>query len=91
MVWFSSQIVLSRTVSPFPNEIDDDVYVAAEKSNFIDNLVLDKLKELRLAPSPPTSDSEFLRRAFLDTIGTLPTEDEVISFFMTIHPTNEFV
>jgi hypothetical protein len=35
---------------------------------------------LNLPPSPSCSDEEFIRRAFLDTTGTLPTPDEVREF-----------
>jgi len=38
------------------------------------------LKALNVPPSPRCSDSEFIRRAFLDTIGTLPTAQEVREF-----------
>ncbi|MSR58967.1 MAG: DUF1549 domain-containing protein, partial [Planctomycetaceae bacterium] len=48
--------------------------------NFIDGLVWDKLKRLRVPPSPAADDTTFLRRVYLDTIGTLPTPDEVRRF-----------
>ncbi|HLQ43525.1 MAG TPA: DUF1549 domain-containing protein, partial [Planctomycetaceae bacterium] len=57
-----------------------------ERSNFIDDLVLAKLQSLNIPPSPRCTDAEFLRRAFLDTIGVLPTADEVRSFLADIAP-----
>ena len=39
-----------------------------------------KLAALRIEPSDLCDDAEFLRRAFLDTIGILPTPDEVRTF-----------
>ena len=40
---------------------------------FVDTLVLAKWQKLGIAPSPRATDAEFIRRAFLDLIGTLPT------------------
>ncbi len=80
VVWFSSQIVLSHITSPFDNEIDANVFTAAPRQNFVDKLVLDRLEQLRLEPSPRCDDATFVRRAFLDTIGTLPTPAEVTAF-----------
>ena len=39
-------------------------------------MVFARLKELRINPSPPCSDSVFVRRAFLDQLGILPTAEE---------------
>ena len=50
------------------------------EANFVDTLVWDKLQRLGIKPSEPASDSEFLRRAYLDTIGTLPTAEETRRF-----------
>lgn len=49
-------------------------------NNPIDGPVFSKLKDLGLPPSPPCDDATFLRRAFLDTIGMLPTPEEVEAF-----------
>ncbi len=48
--------------------------------NFIDRLAWDKLERLRIAPSAPADDATFLRRVYLDTIGTLPTPAEARHF-----------
>jgi hypothetical protein len=48
--------------------------------NFIDRLVDERLRRLRIASSPLASDAEFLRRVYLDFLGTLPTADEARRF-----------
>jgi len=75
--WFSSQIALARVLVPFPHVVPPDVFSGAARANFIDDLVLEQLQKLHLEPSPPCSDATFMRRAFLDTIGRLPTPEEV--------------
>jgi hypothetical protein len=47
-----------------------------EEKNYIDTLVHAKLKKLRIAPSGLCDDETFLRRAYLDVVGLLPTVDE---------------
>jgi hypothetical protein len=49
-------------------------------ANYIDQAVLTKLKEVRIPPSDLASDAEFLRRAFIDTIGIVPTMEEARAF-----------
>ncbi len=46
----------------------------------IDTLVLDKLKQLNIPPADLCSDSVFVRRVYLDVIGTLPTAKEARTF-----------
>ena len=59
--WFSSQIAVARISSPFPNKVADEVYAKAPRRNFIDELVLAKLKSLRLPPSLPCTDECYLK------------------------------
>ncbi len=47
-----------------------------EERNYIDTLVHNKLKKLRIAPSALCDDETFLRRAYVDVIGVLPTVAE---------------
>ena len=65
---------------PLPGEVPASLYAALPRSNFIDDLVWTKLKKLGLTPSGPARDSTFLRRAYLDVIGRLPTPDEAREF-----------
>ena len=55
-------------------------WTAPAPSNAIDEQVFAKLKRLRANPSHVCEDSVFVRRAFLDAIGRLPTADEARSF-----------
>jgi len=48
--------------------------------NFIDGLVYDKLRKLGIQPSELSTDAEYLRRVYLDIIGTLPTPAEAERF-----------
>jgi hypothetical protein len=78
--WYMSRLVTARITSPFPGRVDPAVYARAPRSNFIDDLVLAKLAELNIEPSPLSSDAEFIRRVFLDAAGILPTPEEVRTF-----------
>ena len=79
-VWFSSRIEIARVTSPFPNSVPEEVFAEAPQQNFIDELVLDQLRSLNLPPSPRASDEVFVRRAYLDSIGVLPSPMETIAF-----------
>jgi hypothetical protein len=52
----------------------------------IDELVFGRLKQLGIAPARLCSDEVFLRRAYLDVIGTLPTADEARQFLKDADP-----
>jgi hypothetical protein len=57
-----------------------------EERNYIDTLIDDKLKKLRIAPSGLCTDEEFLRRATLDITGMLPTVEEHDRFLADTDP-----
>ena len=84
--WYDSKIVIGSITVPYDNRVDDKVFADAKRANFIDELVLAKLKTLRLPPSPDCQDHEFIRRVFLDMIGTLPTPEEVQKFLADSRP-----
>ena len=56
------------------------------ENNYIDTLVNAKLKKMRLLPSPLCSDEVFLRRAYLDIIGLLPTSADHEKFVKSTDP-----
>ncbi len=52
----------------------------------IDELVFARLKQMGIQPSNLCSDAVFIRRAYLDVIGTLPTVPEVTQFLKDPNP-----
>ena len=58
----------------------------ANSSSRIDQLVLAKLRQTNMAPSPICSDEVFVRRVYLDVIGTLPWPGEVRNFLSDTRP-----
>ncbi len=56
------------------------------RNNWIDDFVYRKLEQLRIEPSGLCTDSEFLRRATLDTTATLPTPEETRAFLRDRDP-----
>ncbi len=62
------------------------VYPKLTEVNYIDHEVQAKLRRLNMAPSDLAGDAEFLRRVTLDTIGTLPTVEEVRAFLNDQRP-----
>jgi hypothetical protein len=54
--------------------------------NEIDRLVFARIRELQIEPSALCSDTVFLRRAYLDLLGVLPTADEAREFVASDRP-----
>ncbi|MDG2123668.1 MAG: DUF1553 domain-containing protein [Verrucomicrobiales bacterium] len=84
--WFSSQIVIARISSPYPNDIPAEKFANAPRRNFIDDLNLTQLQRLNLPHSPRSADHQFLRRAYIDTIGLPPTAKEAETFLADNSP-----
>jgi hypothetical protein len=59
---------------------------APTRSNTIDDLVLARLARLGVQPAAVSSDAVFVRRVYLDVIGTLPTADETKAFLADQNP-----
>lgn len=85
-VWFSNQVGVCRVTSPLANHLDASVFQKAARQNYVDDLVLKKLTTLRIPPSPLCTDAEFIRRAYLDATGTLPTPEDVQTFLNDLSP-----
>ena len=84
--WYLSKIAIATVTSPYPNQVTPETFANAPRRNFIDELVLEKLQRLNLPPSPAAADHEFLRRAFIDTVGVLPTPEETKQFLADPSP-----
>lgn len=82
--WYLAQNVTATITSPHPQAAPSSEPPA--RANFIDDLVLKKLASLNIPASPRCTDSEFIRRAYLDIAGILPTVEETQSFLADATP-----
>jgi Protein of unknown function (DUF1549)/Protein of unknown function (DUF1553) len=55
-------------------------------ANYIDELVYEKLKKLRITQASLCADDVFLRRVYLDVLGVLPSVDETMAFLEDTAP-----
>jgi hypothetical protein len=85
-VWYSSKVLYTRLAVPYANEIAPEKFTRFTRNNYIDDLVLAKLKALRVEPSAAAGDAMFIRRAFLDATGSLPSAEEVENFLNDSSP-----
>ena len=84
--WYLSRLDIGTMTAPYAAPIAAGRFAALTPRNFIDRQVLTKLRELNLPPSERCRDEEFIRRAFLDTIGLLPKPEEVREFLAESTP-----
>jgi Protein of unknown function (DUF1549)/Protein of unknown function (DUF1553)/Bacterial Ig-like domain (group 2) len=84
--WYQSHVAFARVRIPFPYKLDAAVFKKAPRHNYIDHAVLQHLQVLHIPPSRQASDSEFIRRAYLDAAGILPTPAEVENFLKDPSP-----
>ena len=85
-VLFGSKVATATITVPHLKPVDTTLFDKSGRNNFIDEHVLNKLRLLNLPPSGDCTDTEFIRRAFLDTCGLLPTPDDVKAFVADTQP-----
>jgi hypothetical protein len=83
MVRYEGQATTAMFVVPYAERVE---LAGWTSQNFIDELAAAKFRELGLEPSPLCDDATFVRRAFLDAIGTLPTAQETRAFLASNDP-----
>lgn len=84
--WYLSRLAIATVTSPYEQPVNPEAFAAFNPRNFIDERVLEKLRELNLPPSARATDAEFIRRAFLDTTGVLPKAEETRAFLADARP-----
>jgi hypothetical protein len=56
------------------------------ENNYVDTLVNEKLHKLRILPSGICSDEDYIRRVFIDVVGSYPRPEEVKTFLADANP-----
>lgn len=79
---YLGHVTVSRITIPRPGV----QFTRPPEVNFIDHLAWDKLQRLGIEPSPLCDDATFLRRAYLDVVGTLPTAEEASAYLADTSP-----
>jgi hypothetical protein len=77
MARYAAQVCVFRAVVPFEGKLPAYQFTY---QTAVDRPAEAKWKELNIAPSDKCSDEVFVRRAYLDITGTLPTPDQVKEF-----------
>jgi hypothetical protein len=77
----ASMAAVREPILPFERQPE-----TAPSSGHIDGLVFGKLTKLGIQPTNPCSDAVFVRRVYLDVIGTLPTAEETVQFLEDTSP-----
>jgi hypothetical protein len=83
MVRFEGQAEIATFVVPYAESIE---LAGWQNNNFVDELAAAKFRELGIEPSPLCDDATFVRRAYLDCIGTQPTPEETLAFIESADP-----
>ena len=78
MVTYMGNVDVFHATIPRPGKTVD--LSGVTEKNTIDHFVHQKLKQLNISPSSSATDHDFLRRVYLDIIGTLPTAREAKAF-----------
>lgn len=75
---------------PLPTSVDPALaeQVAASAAE-IDRLILAKLKAEKVRPNARTNDMQFVRRAYLDITGTIPTARQAVEFLSRSRKSNK--
>jgi hypothetical protein len=86
MLLLAASAVWGGTPAPAPTATAAEVHAAPAPDGRIDQIVFGQLKRLNIQPAEPCTDAVFLRRAFIDVIGTLPTPAESKAFLQDADP-----
>ncbi len=88
VAWYASRLAIARVTVPYDDAPAPHGETADRRPprNFIDREIDAQLKRLNLPASPACGDAEFLRRAYVDAIGRIPTVEETRAFLADSSP-----
>jgi len=79
-------VALAATAAPAPSPTPYEGLAVSRPQNRIDELVFGRLESLGIPPARLCTDAVFIRRLYLDVIGTLPSAQEARDFLASQDP-----
>ncbi len=83
LVRYEGQAATCLFIVPYASHVE---LTGWQNQNFVDELASAKFRELGIEPCGLCSDAAFLRRAYFDATGTLPTLDQARAFLSSKDP-----
>ncbi|PHS15773.1 MAG: S-layer protein [Blastopirellula sp.] len=83
VAWYASKLAIARATVPFQQKdksVSDKKADQRKPKNLIDEQVDRQLARLNLTASGNCTESEFVRRVYIDTVGRLPSVEETREF-----------
>lgn len=80
MARYLGQFAVCQVALPLDGDVPPETYAQLPRQNFIDQHVWTMLQRLKLLPSSPAPEHRFLRRAYIDIIGRIPTAAEARAY-----------
>jgi hypothetical protein len=77
MARYQGQVTVFRATVPLGQDVPEYHF---EPHTVVDRYTQPKWRQLGIVPSEPCTDSQFIRRAYLDVTGTLPTPAQIAAF-----------
>jgi hypothetical protein len=71
---------MSTSFITYLEDVEGFAWNSPKENNFIDAIAFEKMQQLQILPSDLCTDSEFVRRAYLDVSGRLPQIEETVAF-----------
>jgi len=73
--WFNNMVAVNRVQVPYAKGAVTQTPYQFKPATWIDEIFLNRWRELNIIPSAGISDDEFLRRLWIDCLGTLPSSE----------------
>lgn len=80
MARYMNVICVANVSIPRTEKLPSDFYAQQPRRNFVDALVYEKLAQIQVQVSQPAPEHVFMRRAYTDIIGRLPSPEEARQF-----------
>ncbi len=86
IVLLATAVAAGEAAAPSPTASAPAARAAPAPESPVNQLVFSRLKQLDIQPADPCSDAVFVRRVYVDVIGTLPTPQEAKAFLQDPDP-----